>query len=225
MFARTYQSGGPFTPEELDAFAGLARSKVHPKAGSTIIGERDGTDFCLLIESGLVKVMLDEPEQFMALRGPGDVVGEGAAIFDEPRSASIIALTDVTAFWIPGRLFADYCDQHPMIYKKLWRVERSRLSEETRKRRESQMSKERRLALLLIHLIASGHGAETAEGIVIKSPQHELADFINVSRESVSAVMRGFKEHNVARVVRGKTVICDWERLESIANSDDTTSP
>jgi CRP-like cAMP-binding protein len=226
MTSSTYQSGEtPFSAEELDDFAALAQSKIHPKARSTIFGERDGTDFCLLIESGLVKVMAGDPEQLIALRGPRDLVGEGAALFEEPRTASIIALTDVEALWIPGRRFVEYCDEHPMIYKKLLRVEHARLGEEARKRRESQMSKERRLALLLIYLVSCGHGAETSEGIVIKSPQQELADFMNVSRESVSAVMRGFKEHNVVKVVRGKTVICDWELLEKIANREYTTSP
>src|SRR5215475_241654 len=115
MTSSTYQSGtSPFSVEELDAFAALAQSKIHPKARSTIFGERDGTDFCLLIESGLVKVMAGEPEQLIALRGPRDLVGEGAAIFEEPRTASIIALTDVEALWIPGRRFVEYCDEHPM---------------------------------------------------------------------------------------------------------------
>lgn len=225
MFASTQPGDArPFAPEDLDAIAALAQSKIHPRARSTIMDEGDRTDFCLLIEAGLVKVVHGRPEQFVGLRGSGDVVGEGAAIFDEPRSASIIALTDVEAFWIPGRRFVEYCDAHPVLYKKLWRVERSRRIEEARKQNESQMSKERRLALLLTYLVSSGHGDETEEGVVIRSPQRELAEFMNVSRESVSAVMRGFKEHNIASVVRGKTVIRDWQLLERIASGDFTTA-
>jgi CRP-like cAMP-binding protein len=227
MLARTYQSGeSPFSPDELEAFAGLAQSKIHPTSRSTIMGQDDRTDFCIVLESGLVKVMSGKTEktrQFAALRGPGDLVGEAAAIFNEPRTASIIALTDVEALWIPGSRLRDYCDEHPMIYKKFWRVEQARLAEATRKVNESQMSKERRLALLLVYLVTKGHGQRSGEGVVVKSPQSELAEFMNVSRESISAVMRGFKTSNIVRVVRGKTVICDWELLEKVANGEFTT--
>ncbi len=232
MPGSTYQSGNsPFTREELDDFAALSDGKFGFSAGSTIFtaGSTDGTPSCLLIDSGLVKVVLpgteEEPEQFIGLRGPGELVGEGAAIFGDPRTASIVTLTTLDAYLIPGKRFVEHCDNHSMIYKKLLRVERARLSEEARKRRESLMVKERRLALLLTYLVSCGYSAETEEGIVIKSPQQELADFLNLSRESVSSVMRGFKEHKVVKVVRGKTVISDWELLEKIANHELTTSP
>jgi CRP/FNR family transcriptional regulator, cyclic AMP receptor protein len=230
MFARAYQSGeSPFSPEELDVFAALAQSKIHPKARSTILGEGDKTDFCLLIESGLVKVVSegrsDKGPQFAGLRGPGDLVGEMAAIFEEPRTASIIALTDVEALWIPGSRFRDYCKRHPEIVLTLWWIDKERQKEEKSRSSESSISKEQRFAQLLIYLVAKGHRMQTEDGIVIKSPQKELAEFMNLSRESISPIVRGLKNSNVIQVVRGKTVIRDWNLLERIADGDYTTAP
>jgi CRP/FNR family transcriptional regulator, cyclic AMP receptor protein len=225
MFGHTYQSeAGPFTAEELDAFAGLAQSKIHPAARSTIMGEGDRTDFCLLIESGLVKVIEAGP-RFAGLRGPGDLVGEKGALRRTARTASIVAVTNVEALWIPGNLFRKYCLARADIVLRLWAVDDDRRVEAGRRSSESPISKERRFAELLIDLVTKGHRVETAEGTAIPSPQTELAEFMNLSRESVSPVVRPFKENNVIQVQRGRTVVTDWDLLGAIARGERTISP
>lgn len=64
--------------------------------GHTIIEEGDVADHAYIIQSGTVKIFKDKggkPVELAKL-GVGDIFGETALLFDEPRTASVKALED-----------------------------------------------------------------------------------------------------------------------------------
>src|SRR4051794_9467585 len=54
-------------------------------------------------------------EAIIAVRGPGDLIGELSAIDDGPRSASVTTLEPVEVLLLPGSRFATLLEIHPRI--------------------------------------------------------------------------------------------------------------
>ncbi|MCK4177581.1 cyclic nucleotide-binding domain-containing protein [Aciditerrimonas ferrireducens] len=57
--------------------------------------------------------------RLLARVGPGDTVGELAVLDGEPRSASVVALTDLRLLTFPRRAVRDLLDQEPGLAGKL----------------------------------------------------------------------------------------------------------
>lgn len=71
----------------------------------------------LVIEQGEATVSRDGRE--LARLGPGDVVGELALLDRAPSSATVTAVTDITAQVIPGNAFETLLDESPGFARKL----------------------------------------------------------------------------------------------------------
>jgi hypothetical protein len=103
-------------PVERDAF----RLFAHPRtfaAGARLIQEGDQADHVIVILSGRTKICVEESggERILAVRGPGQLVGERAALQISVRSASVIALVTVQALVARTRDFAAFITDHPRV--------------------------------------------------------------------------------------------------------------
>src|SRR4051794_14130777 len=70
----------------------------------------------LVLLDGWVKVSATTPAGktvLLALRGPGELVGELSALDEAPRSASIVAIEPVQALAVPHARFRKYLLEHP----------------------------------------------------------------------------------------------------------------
>ena len=87
-------------PVERDAFRLFALPRTFA-AGATLIQEGDQADHVIVILSGRTKICVEESagERILAVRGPGQLVGERAALQISIRSASVIAIETVQAQW------------------------------------------------------------------------------------------------------------------------------
>src|SRR5258708_39898592 len=123
------------TPDELEALTTLGRRERYPK-GAPMFVEGEQSDRVLAILDGRVKVSLvtaDGKEVVLAVRGPGDLLGELAFIDGEPRSASATALDPVSSIVIPAEDFTRYLEKHPRIALLLLRTVSRRLRDAHRK--------------------------------------------------------------------------------------------
>ncbi len=86
--------------------------------GDTIVREGDQADSLYLIQDGdfeIIKGMGSEQEIILARMKPGDFFGEMAFLDREPRSASVIALSDGFLLMIEGREFTRIMERYPTI--------------------------------------------------------------------------------------------------------------
>jgi CRP/FNR family transcriptional regulator, cyclic AMP receptor protein len=101
------------------------------KAGSTILSQGETGVGLYVIKSGKVRILqagdLDKAETDLGTFGPGDVTGEMALLDDLPRSASVVALEDVTALVLPVWEFRGFLRGHPDVALKLLGVLSRRL--------------------------------------------------------------------------------------------------
>lgn len=119
-----------FSKKELQALARICQERKY-KAGTTLVSQGDTGVGLYIITSGKVRVLKavdpDKAEEVLAEEGPGSVLGEMALLDDLPRSATMVAVDDVTALLLPVWEFRTTLQQHPDIGIKMLSVLSRRL--------------------------------------------------------------------------------------------------
>ena len=180
------------------------------------------SDFALLIRKGHVKVMAGRPPRIVAIRGPGDMVGEMAAIRRKPRSASVFAFDDVEALYLPAAGWLRFLYDHPRAMHAQWAAQAERTDQATRKIVESELAVGQQLAKALIELADSGIGEHASEGAVeLRLSQQDLAAMIGAKKlDSVKKVIRLLKAAGTIATGRQQITVLDLAVLRDIANGD-----
>jgi eukaryotic-like serine/threonine-protein kinase len=87
------------------------------REGESIVTEGEAGDRAYIIERGTCEVWKNVADKRILIRrlGPGDVFGETAVLTREPRTASVIAATDVTLKLITGDSLNRELDRNPWL--------------------------------------------------------------------------------------------------------------
>ena len=209
----------PFTQGELADLERIGtRIRYPPDSKIMLEGERE--DFALLIRKGTVKVVIRQPRRIIGLRGPGEIVGEMAAIRRKPRSASIVALDEVEALHLTADAWLLFLKDHPRAALAQLYLAEERLAEVTRKSADSFLGAVQKIAMAILELDSKELGTHTDDGIVLRFGQQDLADVAGVSLDSAKQVIRSFKSRGIVRTGRQTTVVCDLEVLREIARGN-----
>ncbi|MBI3150930.1 MAG: HEAT repeat domain-containing protein [Chloroflexi bacterium] len=118
------------SPEDLKLIAEIAREEWIPQ-NTIIFNQGDEGDRMFVIVEGHLHVLrsVDQIEQVLAQRGPGDFVGEMAIIESAPRSATLRAQTDVRVLAIDGETFKGILRERPDVSFAVLRSVSRRLRE------------------------------------------------------------------------------------------------
>jgi CRP/FNR family cyclic AMP-dependent transcriptional regulator len=152
-------------------------------------------DDVVLVLSGRVRLVAfsgDQREVMLAIRGPGELLGEMAALGAQRRTASAIALDNVEAGFLHGDEFRIFLREHPDAALVLIRMLVRRLAEADRDRVAlATQDSVGRVAKRLLEL-AADHGVPAAGGTLIELTltQDELARWTGATRETVSRALR-----------------------------------
>ncbi|MEV6959059.1 Crp/Fnr family transcriptional regulator [Streptomyces sp. NPDC051207] len=161
-------------------------------------------------------------EALLALRGPGDIVGESAALTGRPRSATVTALEPVRAVALEHSRFKDFLSRSPAVSFALLGLTADRTRAADRRRLEfASMNVRQRFAVLLLDL-ARTHGRRTAEGIELVVPlsKQELAGSVGASREMVQRLLRELREKEAVATGRRALIILRPDLLRLIAATE-----
>ncbi|HLX40450.1 MAG TPA: cyclic nucleotide-binding domain-containing protein [Ktedonobacteraceae bacterium] len=116
--------------KELQVLSRVCQER-HFSAGSTILSQGDSGVGLYVIKSGTVRILRaggpDSAEEELGTAGAGEVLGEMSLLDDLPRSASVVAVDDVTALVLPIWEFRTILQNHPDIALKLLSVLSRRL--------------------------------------------------------------------------------------------------
>lgn len=104
------------TNKELATIARLS-SRVTFPAGETIVRQGDTSTDCYAIVDGTARAEIDGVK--IADFGKGESFGEIAPIDLQPRTASVIATTDITALMFTGPDFATLAETIPSLTKRI----------------------------------------------------------------------------------------------------------
>src|SRR5262249_26943485 len=142
--------------------------------------------------------------------GPGDVFGEVAALDSGPRSASIVASSELLAVVMHGADFMKCLESSPAagiwVTRKLASRSR-RLTEQVFEL--SALNVRTRIHCELLRLAQKGE-AKSGGVLVRPAPTHaELASRIGTHREAITREMRALSDENIIRYGRGSLTIID----------------
>ena len=188
-----------------------------PKGRTLVEKDSRSTDVFLLRE-GTAQVVLYSPagrEVWVNTAGPGDLVGELAALDGEPRSTSVVALTNLSVIAMTAAEFLACLEASP--HAALWLARRfaagmRKLTEQVYEL--SLLNVQTRVHRELLRLARTGelHGGVIE---IRPAPTHaELASRIGTHREAVTREIRALAKDNIIKSGRRSLIILNLERLE-----------
>jgi CRP-like cAMP-binding protein len=210
------------TPDEAAALARVGRRREY-RRGAVIMREGDRSDWCVVLQSGRVKVASDTAngtEVVLAVRGPGALLGELSAIGPEARNATVTALETVRVMIISRADFDAFLQAHGRVAVLLLHTVVNKLRDADRKRIEfGAYDTTGRVAARLVEM-AERFGQPTQDGVKIALPfsQDELAGWIGASREAVSKALGVLRSSGSIRTGRMSVVVRDLAALRRRAN-------
>lgn len=215
-------------PADRDFLLRESTSRVLP-ADAVLFHHGDPSAFTIFLISGWVKVSTGSHrghETLLALRGPGDVVGELAALDGRPRSATVQTLTPVHAAIVPAQRFMSRLRERPDIAIALLGHVAERLRDsDSRRLGFGAHTVPERLAAYLVEL-AHRHGTVVDNGTQIDVPlsQRELAGAVGASREAVARCLRILRDRRVVITSRRRVTVLQLDVLAAMAKNvqDDT---
>jgi CRP-like cAMP-binding protein len=190
--------------------------------GQALFTEGDLGERVFMIERGWVTLRTHGPdgeEMILALRGPGEVVGEMSAFDGAPRTATAVAVGQVQAIVAPARTIASLLERDVAAANEFARILARRLRESDRQRLEyTVLDTLARVARRLLDL-AERFGQETPEGLKVELPlsQEELASWCGASRESTVKALRTLREVGALTTGRRQVTLTDVESLRQHA--------
>src|SRR5947208_1647432 len=115
---------GECNARELSRIAALA-DEVEVEKGAVLTKEGMPGRECFVVSEGKATARLRGKK--LASYGPGDVFGEMSLLDNEPRSATIIADTDMVLFVVDSRSFWGLCEEAPAVARKIMKAIAQRL--------------------------------------------------------------------------------------------------
>lgn len=188
--------------------------------GSTLLNEGDRSERMVIIVSGQAKVSYftaDGREVLLAVRGPGDLLGELAALDGEPFSATVTALDDIEALVMTVDQFRTVLKDEPDVALSLFKTLSRRLRDADCKRIEfAAYDSVGRVASRLVEL-AETFGEDTYDGLRITLPltQEELAGWTGSSREAVAKALHTLRNKELIETHRRGVTVKDVEGLRA----------
>jgi len=229
--------GGSVTPGELvpETFLSYLDSADHEfllgrgttralSADTVLMHEGDPTNHVLVLLSGWVRVYRTTPDGqvvLLALRGPGDVIGDIAALLDFPRTATVDSMQDTGFVQFRNDEFLACVHERPALGFALLKQMAVRLRDADAARVDyATLDVAQRVALLLVHL-ADTHGVMTQRGVEVLMPltQQDIANRVGGSLRAVARAVATFRERGLLVTGRREFVVTAPDVLRSFSGS------
>jgi CRP/FNR family cyclic AMP-dependent transcriptional regulator len=192
----------------------------------------DPSDHVFLLVAGWVRVSQTAPEDqeiLLALRGPGDVLGEMAALCGWPRTATIRTMERVEVVQLTSRQFVDSLYLHPEIAIAMAKQMGTRLREAEAIRMDTVTLPVSQRVYAYLTWLVEQHGSKNGEGYVINVPlsQQDIASRVGASLRAVTRALAVLRDRQILRTSRRQFVIVRPELLRSMGPSmpNDTQGP
>jgi signal transduction histidine kinase len=203
-----------------------ATSRQRLAAGERLCEEGDPGGHAFVIAEGEVEILKrsGEREVLLAVRGPGDVIGEMSLLEDAPRMASVEARTDTVLVDIPRHVFEEVLEHSAAASRRLFGVLLGRWREtEARLRQREQLAQLGTLSAGLAHELNNPAAAakRAATGLAAAAERSAAAAgrFSVFERPETTAVVEGIAgapEQRLGPLARSDRREALEQRLEAV---------
>lgn len=185
--------------------------------GQMLFHQGDVGRHVYLLLTGMVKITRaesDGAQAMLTLRGVGDVVGDMAALDGRHRSATVTAVTALTARMLTCQQFRSFLDR-PAASGAFARYMMARLREADQQRAELAVLPVRaRFARVLLRLAAPV--AAEPGALEVRLAQQDIAGLVGASRNAIVAELTELRRTGVLDTRRGAVIIRDSDRLSRL---------
>lgn len=213
-----YSFMGLLPPRDREHLVRRGRRQDHP-AGSYLVRQgRPGQDVFVIL-TGRVQILiagLHGPQQQIATRHRGDLVGEISYLDTLPRSASALAADPVASLYLPRETFDRYLHGTPVAYQVLARLLAERLRDSEKRYVSSCGDVDRRVVIALCNY----SGTEDPSGpraVRVSATQAQIARQIGASTASVQRALRKLAGRGIVETRHRAILVTDRDALAEIA--------
>ena len=188
------------------------------RQGATLFRVDDPAGDVHVLMTGRVKVVTETligRPVLLALRGPGDLVGELAAFDGGRRSATAVALEETVSVVLTAERFREILLDNPATSLGLLGLASQRLRDADGKRIEfTALDSAGRVARRLVEM-AERWGEPCPEGLLIDLglTQDEIASWTGASREALTRALGAFRKRGWLSTERRRILLLDVESL------------
>lgn len=212
------------TPEEREFLLGQGVARTLP-AGAALMHEGDPSDHVLVLRAGWVRVFASTKDGqviLFALRGPGDVIGDLAALQPEwTRTSTVQTLEEIAFTQFRTEEFLGALYARPAVAIALLRQMSVRLRDAEATRVDFAIHDvAQRVAALLVRLLDM-HGQHEDGKLVLRWPltQQDIADRIGASRRAVARALATLRERHIVSTGRHLYVVTAPDVLRLFAGT------
>lgn len=187
------------------------------ESGATIYSEGEAADHCYLVEEGRVRLVkkIRSAERSLTVLRPGDLFGEDALLERAERSASAVALTDVTVLGLDRKTFGILLAGNAQVASRL-------VSQLVRRLRDAEEQLENAMlrdhpsrvvnTLLRMAAVTEQHGAEH----VLQVSPLELSSRVGLDVDAVKRAVQQLRDGGYLRILDERIVLPDLEALRKL---------
>lgn len=185
-------------------------------AGEYLFWEGDDPDWFYIIANGQIKVLKHASsgkEFIIAFFNTSEMFGEVAVFENKAYPASAQAVGETRVIGIKRSDFLGFLANRPEVALRIIQVLGGRLRDAQGRLKDIAGERvEQRIASILL-MISSKLGSE------IPFTREEIANMAGTTTETTIRVMSRFKDSDIIRSIRGKTIILDEVKLRSLSES------
>ena len=159
--------------------------------------------------------------QLLAIRLPGDIIGEFAAVTGAGRSATVTTCGEVVATVLQQADFLHFLGQHPHVANEVTATVGRRLQWANARRSEfTAFPVHVRLAQALAEIAVScGEAVEDGLLIAVELSQTELATLVGAAEDTVHKALRTLRDRGLIRTGYRRITVVDPAALRALADA------
>lgn len=205
-------------PQELSLIANITVYRRFTKDG-VVFNEGDVGEGFHFIRSGRVKILkssADGREHILNILGPGEVFAEVLLFNEMLYPASAVCLADSEIGMIRNRELESLLLEYPRIAVHMIRVMSRKLQYIQARVKTLALSDSQAKIAQTLDDLATRYGQQQTNGpgVALEINRQDLANMAGTTRETVSRVLRIFKDDGVIRGDERRIVIADPRRLK-----------
>jgi CRP/FNR family cyclic AMP-dependent transcriptional regulator len=204
------------TPEERASIVRQCRWRRYKEDEQIIDHLSDTRDACLVVEGRVRVVMFSMSGREISFDdvSAGGYMGELSALDGEPRSATVIALTDTLIAFVPPRLFQEIVTTHPRVALIVMQRMAAVIRNATGRIMDlSTLGANNRVHAEIVRLAKLGLRPDNTAEITPIPVHGDIASRVSTTRETVARVLSDLARNGLVER-RGHTlVVKDYTRL------------
>lgn len=198
----------------------LNKFRINYKPGQLIFLEYEPGDSFYLIQSGRVKItkVVAETEKTLDILHPGDIFGEMAIIENAPRSATAVALDDVTLLLFKKENFEVILKNNPAMALKLLTILAKRIYEQKRRLMIFTLPSDEAKVLDVILMLAEQKGVNvnSVEKVELTANEEQIASWAAIKKEVCRKVLAHYAKLGRIEIKNEKIIINNINEIQRL---------